>query len=887
MMTEGSVLNTRYHLDRKIGQGGFAQVFLATDQLLKRRIAVKILNSDLIEDASFVGRFEREAQSVASLDHPNILAIYDYGQAFGTAYLVMPFVEGGTLHDLLKRDKKLTLQQTGQYLNQAAAALDYAHRRNVVHRDIKPQNMLLRQEDDRLLLADFGIARVLSPANAHNRTGVLGTISYMAPEQLEGSIGFGVDIYALGCVLFQMLTGELPYTGTTEAVMMGHVLKPIPSIIERSRGQLPAALQGVIERALAKRPQDRYQTASELAQAYAMALADAPKWSGEATGVVRPTEASRQFNQPPTEVLAPPVVPIIPPTPIPPARTQTTPTYDRSQSGTGVKQSQYMPLQVYNSPPPPTPPDYQTRSQYSPPGGYSTGPHEPPRKRLNLGLIGGVLAILAVALAVIVLLLLAAPKKQQASNVPTATNLPLTTESSTVATTTVATTVAPTTNATTTTNAPVATTPATTTPTIDPVAVGLKAANDSYYVKGDFNGGITAFRNLSLDYPSNAKVWRDYGNALRYWNRNADGSGLVQLEKAVALDPKDSLTYLYLTDTYADNYRYDDALKAAKTAYQLDPNGWYGHAALMISYRIVHDNDNARAEADAMQKAVGAASNDPLYNTLLAEFLSSQNDYKLGLAANDQALAVWPNVPSLLNNKAILLLNSADARERGEEAKKQVMQNALTLLQQAQKVAPQSTPVLTALSGYHSIFSKDNAEATKYAQQALASNDNDAEAHRVNGLVLSVKKDYANAIKEYARCTDLDKYNTNCYLESSDNYLLQAASANTANKPNDATNAYKAALSRAQEAVSHDTKNHVSYFYVGLCYTQLKDYNNAITNLQKAISINPNYADSYGWLGFAYLYNNQREEAQAAYNKGITLDPNNQTLKNLGDRLKK
>src|SRR4051812_27883660 len=268
MITENSVLNTRYRLEKKIGQGGFAQVYLAMDQLLKRRVAVKVLNSELVADENFLGRFEREAQSIAALEHPNILSVYDYGQAEDTAYLVTPYVEGGTLFDKLRREKKFTLEQASQYLTQVAAALDYAHRRFIVHRDIKPQNMLLRAEDDRLLLGDFGIAKVLSSSSAQSRTGVMGTISYMAPEQLEGNVGVGTDIYALGCVLFQMLTGELPYTGPTEQVMMGHIMRPIPSIIERSQGQIPTPVQDIINRALAKKPEDRFPTAGEMAKAF-------------------------------------------------------------------------------------------------------------------------------------------------------------------------------------------------------------------------------------------------------------------------------------------------------------------------------------------------------------------------------------------------------------------------------------------------------------------------------------------------------------------------------------------------------------------------------------------------------------------------------------------
>jgi serine/threonine-protein kinase len=312
MIAENSVLNARYRLDQKIGQGGFAAVYLGTDLLLERRVAIKVLNPALTEDASFLERFFKEAKAIAGFDHPNILTVFDYGQTDGTAFLVMPYVEGGTLHERLRREKKLTLAQTGKYLQQVAAALDYAHRRSVVHRDIKPQNMLLRAEDDRLLLADFGIAKVLSSASAQSYTGAMGTLSYMSPEQLGGNVGRSTDIYALGCVLFQMLTGQLPYTGPTEQVVMGHLIAPVPSIIERSQGQVPPAVQEVIERALAKKPEERYSSAGDLAKAFQAVVAGIST-AGSATvpiPMAGDTQPTQVLNTPPRP--SQPVLPTVP-----------------------------------------------------------------------------------------------------------------------------------------------------------------------------------------------------------------------------------------------------------------------------------------------------------------------------------------------------------------------------------------------------------------------------------------------------------------------------------------------------------------------------------------------------------------------------------------------
>jgi serine/threonine protein kinase len=300
MMVENTVLNNRYRLEKKIGQGGFARVYLATDTLLKRQVAVKILRPDITDNADFLYRFEQEAQQIAALNHPNILPVFDYGFSGDMVYLIMPYVSGGTLNQKIK-DGRLSLAQTGRYLQQMADALDYAHKRNIVHRDIKPHNMLVQSDNDYLLLADFGIAKVVSATGTQSTTGAVGTPAYMSPEQLRGLISPANDIYALGCVLFQMLTGEAPYSGTTEQVITSHLVEPVPSVVARSKGLVPAAMQPVLERALAKQVEVRFRTAGEMAKAFHVILNE------EITG-----EGTRTHFTPPTQVIAP-TPPYIPP----------------------------------------------------------------------------------------------------------------------------------------------------------------------------------------------------------------------------------------------------------------------------------------------------------------------------------------------------------------------------------------------------------------------------------------------------------------------------------------------------------------------------------------------------------------------------------------------
>ncbi len=261
-----------YQLIRQLGEGGMAQVYLARDVRLGREVAVKVLDRRLAERSGFRERFLREARLVAGLDHPNIVPLYDFGES-DALYLVMPFVSGGSMQEMLHRTP-FEVSQVVTYGTQITDALEYAHQRNVVHRDVKPANMLLHA-DGRLMLSDFGLAKILDssgvPAPSRNRPDA-GTPEYMAPEQIEGRTDSRADVYAVGVVLYLLLTGHLPFTGaTSNAVMDGHLFG-LPEPLHRLNRNVSPAMEAVVLRALAKHPDDRYQRASELGAALLEAL---------------------------------------------------------------------------------------------------------------------------------------------------------------------------------------------------------------------------------------------------------------------------------------------------------------------------------------------------------------------------------------------------------------------------------------------------------------------------------------------------------------------------------------------------------------------------------------------------------------------------------------
>ena len=263
------VLADRYRIERELGQGGMATVHLAEDLRHDRKVAIKVLRPEL---AAVIGaeRFLREIKTIATLQHPHILGLIDSGEVSGTAWYVMPFVEGESLRDRLRREKQLPIGDAVRLATEIASALDYAHRHGVIHRDIKPENILLH--DGSALVADFGIALAVSSAGGSRMTETgmsLGTPHYMSPEQAMGEreITARSDVYALGCVTYEMLTGDPPFTASTAQAVIAKVMTEKPASIRRQRERVPGEVEEAVLTALEKLPADRFATAAEFSAA--------------------------------------------------------------------------------------------------------------------------------------------------------------------------------------------------------------------------------------------------------------------------------------------------------------------------------------------------------------------------------------------------------------------------------------------------------------------------------------------------------------------------------------------------------------------------------------------------------------------------------------------
>jgi serine/threonine protein kinase len=288
-----AALGAEYAVEGRLGSGGFAVVYLVRDVNLKRKLAVKVLSPDVISSHSVLERFKREAETVAQLSHPHIVPLHFIGNKEDLVYIVMQAIDGGSLADRIEKEKRLPIEEASRYFGEVASALAHAHKRGVVHRDIKPQNVLLDAESGRSLVTDFGIARTAEGGSLTATGMVVGTPTYLSPEQVTGEPSdHRADIYALGVMAYEMLSGEAPFTGATPtAVLMKRLAGP-PQPLKERRPEVPSMLADLVDACLATDPNERLNNAADITRALTGA---SPVSGGHTTSSrIRVTKSSKK-----------------------------------------------------------------------------------------------------------------------------------------------------------------------------------------------------------------------------------------------------------------------------------------------------------------------------------------------------------------------------------------------------------------------------------------------------------------------------------------------------------------------------------------------------------------------------------------------------------------
>jgi serine/threonine protein kinase len=299
-MTADTLFADRYRLERRLGVGGMATVQLALDTRLERRVAVKLLAEHLASDSNFVSRFRREALAAARLVHPNIVQVFDFGseEATGRQYIVMEFVDGSSCAEILRELGRLEPGDAVSILTQACRGLDYAHRNGVVHRDVKPGNLLRSREGGQVKLADFGIAKAAEHSDMTKVGSVLGTAAYLSPEQARGEpAGPASDLYALGVVSYQLLAGRLPFEAASLTDLARQQDTTAPAPLHELDPEIPRPLSLVVARSLERNPEDRFADAAAMEQALAGSMRGVAPEPAAPARVSDDTEATRKLER--------------------------------------------------------------------------------------------------------------------------------------------------------------------------------------------------------------------------------------------------------------------------------------------------------------------------------------------------------------------------------------------------------------------------------------------------------------------------------------------------------------------------------------------------------------------------------------------------------------
>ena len=858
-----------FEIISELGRGGMAVVYKARQADLERTVALKILPPELLIDKSYLARFLQEARSAAALEHPHIMPIYAVGAAEGINYIAMKFIAGQTLKDIVQERGALDIAEAAGMLEQVADALDYAHSRGVIHRDIKPSNMMTDQ-NGWVYLTDFGLARGGTTAGLTMAGTVMGTPEYMSPEQAQGlaTIGPPTDIYALGVVLYELLTGQMPFQADTPMGMLVARLQYPPRPPRDYRSDLPELVEDVIMRALARKPEARYATAKQLIAALKSA-------AGLGTGAfVLP-------QRPVSPALGVPIAPTLPVSPLRGVQQPVSPAFGLppTQAISPAQGLPTLPAGMPQGTPPyvipanASPPINAPRAA-NPPAGFGNLPPsatttEQPRSRRGL-LIGGVIALVLVLALVTGAFLLRGPNPQ--------------------------------------------------------IAAGLEAGRAALAQKGGIDKAIAAYQQvLKLD-PNNVDANTRLALIYDLRDRNKDADATAR--KAIAADPKAAFAHAVLAEALSNQGKYQAALDQADKAVELNDKLSFGYGArsgIKASLAVENsDDDMLKDAADDADKALELAAKEDNLAQALAHsargyvywqeyaLTNDQSKVDSGVEEYNQAIGLQSQIALFHSNLGYFY----DAQKKHDLAK-QKFEAAIN--------ADDQYGHSHAGLGWNLYYLNDYTGALAEFDTALTINPDDTDAYvgKSNVYQDQDKPDYDLAIEALTKAADIAPENPSLRSKigwanrnkamafdyaSDDQKSSYAESEQQFRKALELNEKYIDALtglgwvlqdqadvlkdnSKYQESIdtlkqSLDIKDDQPYAHsaLGWSYYGLDKYDDAAKSFSHAVELKRDYADAYYGLGRALQEQNKTEDARVAYQQAI--DNGSTSAKDALDSLK-
>jgi serine/threonine-protein kinase len=854
----------RFEILSELGRGGMAVVYKARQSDLDRIVAIKLLPPEMTHDTSYVARFRQEARSAARLEHPHIMPVYEVGETDGLHYIAMKFIQGRTLKELVQHDGALSVRRAAEILAQVGDALDHAHRQGVIHRDIKPSNIMITDEGW-VYLTDFGLARGTGSATGGLTMAgtVMGTPEYMSPEQAQGlsTVGPPTDIYALGVVLYELLTGTFPFKAETPMAMLAARLLQAPTPPRDVRGDLPPAVEDVVMRSLARKPEARFASSAEMVASLRAAA-----------GI----GADAQAQPPATPASGMPALgeTLVAGRPQPP---QQTPPYVRPQLPTP-------PPQPYVAQPVGTPQWGAPAAAATPPpamigpGSTPGAPVAKPKTGLFIGIGAAALVLLIAVVGVIAFVGRPKPTGPGPDPQPAPT---------------------------------------------DAAVVGLLKTSDASLAAGDLDKALTGYQQVLDTSAGNTAALG--GIAIVYNMRadwpKAEESANALVNAALSDDKAAALGLTLLADSIASQGGVAEGAKLIQQALPLDGGLSLAHginASIMASQALDTNDtaamDKALSEAD---KAVDSLSDEtPVIQALTYNAVAVTSAYDYSLSNRDTSLAEskvsYQKAIALLPKLALFhanlgyLLNSAASYDA-----------ARAEFQQALKLDPTYADAQVGIgwSYYHQDKSDTAAQAF---DAALKLNPDSAEASIGKGRVAYDKDDYAAAITQFQSATQHNQRSSVAYGWLGKAYQFSGyASKNTSDKnqayasaeqaytkaltinANDAFAASglgwvlhyqdknKEALAEFQKALKLDDANDESHNGLGWSYFNLDRFKEAESEFRRAIAISPKYADPHYGLGRTLESLGRKDEARAEYKKTLEIDSSYTSAQDALNRLGK